>query len=203
MSAALSRRAVIGALAVAPVAATASSAINVPADGWAAALRRYRKAEAAYETHLATVWNPLQERLSEICPQPPHSVSSELRPGLRVTATYNAKRPDAWMREPTVEGRRIGEKLSAEWAEWFIRYQEAEERLGAAAIDEQDTRLHDALLAARDDLMLMHAPDAAAVLSKLEIIWDNPYEERQEENERLIRRDLQALAAINPARRAA
>lgn len=197
----LSRRAAIGALAIGPAAVAASSAANVPANGWAAALRRYRKAEAAYDAHLAKVWNPLQERLSAMCPAPPHSVLSEPRPGLRVAVTYNAKRPDAWMREPTIEGRRIGEKLSAEWAAWFIRYQEAEEQLGAGAVNEQDTCLHDALIAARDDLMLAAAPDAAAVLTKLEIMWDSPYEERQEENERLIRRDLRLLADISGARR--
>ncbi|WP_311267071.1 hypothetical protein [Sphingobium sp. WCS2017Hpa-17] len=97
----------------------------------------------------------------------------------------------------------MGEKLSGEWAAWLKRYEAAENELGAASVHAEDIRLFDEAMAAKDSLMLMAAPDAAAVLTKLEIMWDNPYEERQEENERLIRRDLRAIADLAGSRRAA
>lgn len=202
-AAVLSRRAAIAALAVAPMAAAAASVAVPVEDSWTLALRRFRKAEAEYNTHVATSWNPLHEELEKLCPLPPHSVSSEPRPGFRVTFIYNSQKPDAWMWQPTVEGRRIGEKLSAEYALWRETYSRESERLGEARIQVENDRLYDAMNAAKDQLMLMSAPDAAAVLTKIELMWENKYAEREEENEHLIIRDLRAIVETSGVSRAA
>lgn len=201
--AALSRRAAIAALAAVPTIAVAASAATPKRDSWTLALQRYRKAAAAYEDYMATVREPLQDKICELCPFPPQTVSSEPRPGFRIEFTYNSTNPDAWMWQPTVEGRKIGEKLSAEWAAWRAHYGTVSERLGEDAIEAESDRLNDIMLASLDQLMLITAPDAAAVLTKLELMWDNPYNERQEENERLVRRDLRALADLGEPRHAA
>lgn len=201
---AVSRRAALTALAAVPaVAIVSSSPAHSAADNWTLALRDYRAAEAAYHGHIANVWNPLVEKLERLCPLPPSSVTIERADKRRDVFTYNRAKPDAWMWHPTVDGRAAGGKLTAQWIEWEQRYSRLKEQHCHDAIDDDNTRLYERFREAEDRLMLTPAPDAAAVLVKLEILWADEFRERQEENERYIKRDLQQLAALCETRRAA
>ncbi|UZW55950.1 hypothetical protein NUH86_03920 [Sphingobium sp. JS3065] len=202
---AVSRRAALTALAVVPAVAVAGTLpAQAAPDNWTLAVRAYRAAEAAYHGHLANVWYPLLEKVEKRCGPPPSlSVTIERPNGRPDTFVYRPAQPDAWMWHPTVAGRAAGEKLTAEWAEWHERDARTKDQFGFDAVDDEDKRLYACVDEARDRLMLTPAPDAAAVLMKLEIMWDDPLYERSEENERLITRDLRLLAALGDARRAA
>lgn len=200
---AVSRRAALTALAVVPAVAVALPARGA-VDSWTLALRDYRAAEAAYHGHLANVWNPLLEKIEKRCGPPPSlSVTIERPNGRPDTFVYRPGKPDAWMWHPTVAGRAAGEKLTAEWAAWEDRSDRIRAQFNFDAVDNEDKRLYARVEEARDRLMLMPAPDAAAVLMKLELMWGDPLYERSDEDERLITRDLQYLAALSDTRRAA
>jgi len=201
---AVSRRAALTALAAVPAVAVAGTLpAQAAPDTWTLALRRYRAAEAAYHGHLANVWNPLVEKLDRLCPQPPISITIERTDKRREVFTYNRAKPDAWMWHPTVNGRAAGEKLAARWIAWDHRYELLKARHRHDAIEAEDKRLYECFQDAEDRLMLTPAPDADAVLMKLEILWADQFRERQEENEGHIKRDLQRLAVQGETRRAA
>ena len=202
---AVSRRAALSALAVVPAVAVASALpAQAAPDNWTLALRHYRAAEAAYCGHLANVWNPLLEKMEKRCGAPPPlSVTIERPDGRPDIFRYQMNNPNAWMWHPTVAGRAAGEKLTAEWAVWEDRYAKIEEQHNFHAVDNEDKRLYAAFQDAEDRLMLTPAPDAAAVLMKLEILWADQFSERQAETEVYIKRDLQRLAVQGETRRAA
>ncbi|MFD1105067.1 hypothetical protein [Sphingobium olei] len=190
----VSRRAAIGALAVLPVATVAAPSTSSPAALWRDALRAYHSAEADYLGHLNNVWNPLMVRLEQLCPMPPMHEIVE-RNGRPLKVVYKSAEPDSWMRLPSVEAREVGRKLAAQWSTWSEGYGARQAEYNFWEIEQEDLRLYDLYQEAQDRLMRMPAPDAAALLTKLEIIWADEYQDRQIENERLIRRDLQRLAA--------
>ena len=195
-----SRRAVLAALAVIPATAAVSAVpVHSLADSWTLALRDYRAADAAYINYLANVWNPLQEELERLTPRPPYKIRVERERGGPVEVAHSSAKPDRWMWEPTPEGRAAGKELSERWAAWHVEYERHAARLGQAAAEEEENRLYDRFQEAEERLMLTPAPDVAAVLVKIDLMCADPHRDRQIENERFIKRDLQYLAALAPA----
>ncbi|WP_278986355.1 hypothetical protein [Sphingobium yanoikuyae] len=193
----MSRRGALGALALvaAPVAAVPLATASDNASTWNEALHAWRKADAAYDAFFDKIWNPVQVELERRTPEPARSFSITTASGKTVTYDFVSSDPDCYARNPIPAISNPGRRMAEEWREWHIQYKAVAAELNVDALYDEDNRLYELRLEARDRLMNTPAPHVAAVLAKLEIMWEDRHKEREEENELIVMGDLRRLAA--------
>lgn len=192
-----SRRAVLAGMLLAPAAAAIPTVVAASDNTsmWDEALRGWRKADADYDAFLTELWNPVQEELERRTPAPARSFSITTASGKTVTYDLVATDPDCYARSPIPAISNPGRRMAEEWREWNVQYEAVAAELNFDALYDEDNRLLDLRLEARDRLMNTPAPHVAAVLAKLEIMWEDRHKDREEENELIVMSDLRRLAA--------
>lgn len=164
-----SRRALLGALAIAPLAIAPSALAATPIDtlAWDRAVAAYEAAAEASRRHNEQVYDPALARVAAKAPRPPMMFDIPARNGQVATFHLypgNLHEYDDHMspafRDAAAEQRRL-----------WIAHKEAEAAEDIDAIDDEWTRLADESSEAWSNALLTQAPHLAAVAWKLDTLF--------------------------------
>jgi hypothetical protein len=174
----LSRRGLLSAVAavgagtalVLPAIALASDTVR-PADEWRAALLNYQRAVAASDRHYERVVAPLHDELERL-PRPVANFSISYPNGGTYLIGIDPDDASQYMEEADPQIREGAARARAEWK----RHAADRDRLirdpKRAEAEQEETRLSLEAVFAEDRLFQTPAPDLAAVLTKLELLWE-------------------------------
>jgi len=190
-----SRRHVLGfaaaAAIVAPAAAFSSPAtglVTSQPDRWSFVRAQFEAARAAVEAFEDGTYRPGVERLNKMTgPAPESRVTLTDKSGTaRTYSVYDAAELPDWRFYDPV---RVAGQAHAEWVE---RVRAAEVRIGWDAIEDRMRLLDSAESEARQHLMAVPAPDAAALVFKLRLALEA---EDMDGDREVLTRDAASLSA--------
>lgn len=172
MNALVRRRALLGALAVAPIATlpAVSSATTPSAASWDRALANYEAAKAKADRFYRTMLAPLEPHVPSSKAYQSYQVGTD-RAGLPVMHRFN--RAELLNSESLYVRTKGWRQARAEMQAYDLAYAEFDARTGYTRIDEENDRLSVAADAALRTLLVTPAPHTAALCRKLTLLTDD------------------------------
>jgi hypothetical protein len=169
-----SRRAMIGALAIAPAlgfSMTSAAAASPSTLEWDSAHAAHLAAVHSYGDHETNVRTPAYAELNRRAPVPDRKFTVPIEGGRSVTLSFDPAEPDLWVNHPSPAFREPAVRAREAWFSFVAAHDAAEADLKLEQIEEESERLHEATIMAEDRLFETPAPHIAAVLVKLDLLW--------------------------------
>ncbi|KEQ52153.1 hypothetical protein [Sphingobium chlorophenolicum] len=188
------RRAVLAALVAAPFAgsaliAHAENGVSVTGETamnmhtairkrenahlkWDRALARYREAKELNDTFVEKIYEPAHDELWRRAPMPEDSFTITAKSGRSCTYRYSHSGNQPWHGNPTPAIKEAGEKLEKEWKDWIALNKKIANELNVYALDDEYDLLARVQYEYGEILLSTPAPNASALLIKLDLLWE-------------------------------
>lgn len=170
MMAQLNRRALLGAIAVAPMAATSIGMIGTPAvaapSAWPAAYAHWKALDEAWDRFITDTYNPAVDALESGAPEPPRYFTHTIESGQSIKIRVDRDEGTSW---DLVRGP-IGEKgraLQADHEAWQKRRSAIRQELGYDEIMAADDRWGEIVHAAKDAACAAPVASLAELMEKM------------------------------------
>lgn len=153
---------------------TRNDAAAADASDWKDVVARYRAAEREEDHFLDTVYNPAVDECCRRTGCPPEGVYIlKAKNGKTAKFVFDRHNPDEFANYPVVAVRNWANKTKSESENFFENLERVKTDIGMDDIDAEDDRLSKRVYAMRDEVLQTRVPDAAALLEKLEICWED------------------------------
>ena len=169
-----SRRAMVGALAIAPALAfsmAGAAAASPSTSEWDHAHAAYLAAVSSHENYQENVQGAAYAELNRRAPVPDRKFTVPIEGGRSVTLSFDPGEPDLWLNHPSPAFREPAARARAAWFNFVAAHDAAEADLKLGEIEDESERLRDASSEAEDRLFETPAPHWGAVLVKLDLLW--------------------------------